>query len=736
MTAFRNTWFSSQSTTELSRTFVRMFCLFAALLVSGCKNQPAEITDLRGSGALAGTEDHLARAIATLRRADQMDQQQARAKVVSQLGQWIERQPPVDDWSVDPLYTTLPEQLRFVFRYAPLDQMQFVATDYDALSEAVWLNQISTWQMELLREQQPALFRAVDDLQTKQRNKQSEIDVVASDFNRKVDPPADGEREKLAQQLAALELEIKQIEEDLHAAEHRLKLMRVRQLFDWTVRNIQLNATNWDAELPVLGEEAKGEMTPPPGGEFHVWQSLLLGRGDAVTRARIFLLLCRQQRIDAVVLGVKSGDGGSTQREWAVGTLIDDDVYLFDADLGLPVPGPDGATVATLSQVRGHPELLQQLGTEEFPYFMTAQKLPNVIPLIDAGLESLSQRMLKIEQTLDDEQPLHLTSAPSILARRLRGADLRDAEIWQAPYRAYLFDAARQTNKQQYARFHQGMSVFQPPMQLWAGRLHHFRGQVGEPGQDDAGPTNRQRGNYTHGARYHYLACRQPEGEIESVQKELEKWFASDSTKSRAELLRQLALDMYLLGQYQQRRSALKAGDIDPAEQFFRQQLEAEVVEQNPDAAAAMRRSQTELTAAEMEDMKQIEARLSILSPTTRGWIKRLPPQVLTASDENRGTFIEHLSEVAAAAKQHATWWLGIAALEDAQFGVAVSFFQQRIAESDPDSPWAPYANGQLGRALELAGQQEKAIAFYQQDQSPQRPGSLVRAKLLAESKK
>ena len=82
--------------------------MLMCLAMLGCKQESSEITDidLRGTRALAGSQDHLARAIATLEHADQFDQSEARSKVISQLSQWIESQPPVDDWSVDPLVTT------------------------------------------------------------------------------------------------------------------------------------------------------------------------------------------------------------------------------------------------------------------------------------------------------------------------------------------------------------------------------------------------------------------------------------------------------------------------------------------------------------------------------------------------------------------------------------------------------------------------------------------------------
>jgi len=68
-------------------------------------------------------------------------------------------------------------------------------------------------------------------------------------------------------------------------------LQRAKNLFDWTVRNIQL-----DADRP-------GRVPLVP------WESLFHGRGTAVERAWVFVLLARQQGIDAALLAIEEPDG-------------------------------------------------------------------------------------------------------------------------------------------------------------------------------------------------------------------------------------------------------------------------------------------------------------------------------------------------------------------------------------------------------------------------------------------
>ena len=53
------------------------------------------------------------------------------------------------------------------------------------------------------------------------------------------------------------------------------------------------------------------------------------------------------------MLGIDQKTGRA--QEWLPAVLLDKQLYLFDTELGLPVPGPGGQGIATLAQVRGGP---------------------------------------------------------------------------------------------------------------------------------------------------------------------------------------------------------------------------------------------------------------------------------------------------------------------------------------------------------------------------------------------
>jgi tetratricopeptide (TPR) repeat protein len=83
------------------------------------------------------------------------------------------------------------------------------------------------------------------------------------------------------------------------------------------------------------------------------------------------------------------------------------------------------------------------------------------------------------------------------------------------------------------------------------------------------------------------------------------------------------------------------------------------------------------------------------------------------------------------AAKQNASFWLGVIAFDEGNYPVAIDFFSKRTLEAAPDGPWTASAQYNLGRAYEANGQLEKAIELYEDDDSQQRHGNVLRARRL-----
>jgi hypothetical protein len=213
-------------------------------------------------------------------------------------------------------------------------------------------------------------------------------------------------------------------------------LQRACNLFDWTVRNVQLEPDDQN-RIPQFP-----------------WETLLHGRGTATERAWVFILLLRQLEIDAAVLALDAGngtrdEGNKTERNlqpWCVGVLIEGNVYLFDPLLGLPIPAPNGVTLdaggrlairpASLAQVVADDKLLRRLDVDETrAYGVKAAQLTRVAALLEASPPYLSRRMKAIEPQLTGERRMVLTASPSTRARQWKDAKhIAEARLWRQPF--------------------------------------------------------------------------------------------------------------------------------------------------------------------------------------------------------------------------------------------------------------------------------------------------------------
>jgi hypothetical protein len=145
-------------------------------------------------------------------------------------------------------------------------------------------------------------------------------------------------------------------------------LGRAINLFQHVVWNVQLVASHPE-EVPLSPYEI-----------------YLVGQGTAEDRAWLFAELLRQLKIDAVIVQPQlAGEASEARRPFLVGVLLDNETYLFDPTLGLPVPtadsplasGPD-VHVATLAQVQADPALLKQFDLDpEHPYPIRPEQLQN-----------------------------------------------------------------------------------------------------------------------------------------------------------------------------------------------------------------------------------------------------------------------------------------------------------------------------------------------------------------------
>jgi hypothetical protein len=230
------------------------------------------------------------------------------------------------------------------------------------------------------------------------------------------------------------------------------KLKQAERLFDWVVRNIQLEAN--DTALPR-----------------RPWQALVYGRGTAAERAWVMAMLCRQAGIDAVILTAPTS-GGAT---WlSVGVVINNDLYLFDPRLGLPIPGPGGERVATLAQARADDAVLRQFDLDATTYPATASDLANSTVNLVADQFSLSHRASTLEERLAGEDAIRLSAAVDAMAERIQPLGAGEVRLWDEPFRSLLrqLELDEKSRIQAAAQF--VMFAWRPA--LWKARTLHFRG--------------------------------------------------------------------------------------------------------------------------------------------------------------------------------------------------------------------------------------------------------------------
>jgi hypothetical protein len=117
------------------------------------------------------------------------------------------------------------------------------------------------------------------------------------------------------------------------------------------------------------------------------------GSGTALERTYVLAALCQALDLEAFVIGDPEA-AGNPSRIWGVGVVQGDDIILFDARLGIALPGTkDVATLRELSDDAGSLKALTDLGYNVTPERVKASRLFLSIPL-----PTLAPRMKAAEE--------------------------------------------------------------------------------------------------------------------------------------------------------------------------------------------------------------------------------------------------------------------------------------------------------------------------------------------------
>ena len=237
-------------------------------------------------------------------------------------------------------------------------------------------------------------------------------------------------------------------------------------LFDWTVRNIQLDRPGADTII------------------HHPWQALMYGHGSAEDRAWVFAELCRHQQLDVVMLATLTDEG---EPQWWLSALLSEgQLHLFDSRLGLPIPSSDQESVATLAEVMEKPELLDSLsvdGAEPYPLnasmFRDSQTTRISAWTVATHLQ-LARRTAELQRLFSTEEFVTLAADDARVAADLQELEqLGDVSLWPFPFQSLVDEQnmSEDERKRAVPRF----LIFAQRPKLWKARVLHFQGDKDIP---------------------------------------------------------------------------------------------------------------------------------------------------------------------------------------------------------------------------------------------------------------
>jgi hypothetical protein len=283
-------------------------------------------------------------------------------------------------------------------------------------------------------------------------------------------------------------------------------LSRARRVFDWAMQQLQL------VPAGSLGSRQYRQAMARP------YDLLLRGMGTEADgfwaeRAWLFVVLCRQLGLDAGLITYTKGnvleplvpgpgaDGrlgtgllstaklSKQEIGWICAVLIDDKAYLFDARVGIPVPGPGGAGVATLDQALSDPSRLEAMNLPgESPYGTSRATLmasPSKLGiLIDSSRGYFDPKMKMLQRELPGKNRTILYRDPAEQRdhfAHVLGERLGEVKFWQMPLEV---ETRLFTDGQFVEATQQSLFLLRPEFPLLYARIKQLRGEIEEAVND------------------------------------------------------------------------------------------------------------------------------------------------------------------------------------------------------------------------------------------------------------
>jgi hypothetical protein len=637
------------------------------LALSGCGGS-ANVGRGPGGGQVRSTAQQrtelLVNTIKTLFRLEAYEFGQAEELVMSRLNQWLRGQTSAIPWQREPRLEELPESMQTIRGVVSLADESFLYEhDFAFLREAVWMRRIGDHvRAEMMRAES-----AKDDL-----------DIAATNLSQRTN--------------SLLKFLSDDDPEELRLAMH---------LFEWTIKNIQLEQDQWPETAAELAYKLPVNWHTP-------YETVLIGRGTASDRAWVLTLLARQQGLDVVVLGLEDTEKPGELKPWLPALVLSrqgandqaTELYLFDPALGLPVPGPDGRGIATLAQAARDDTLLRQLDLDDKrPYVAHADDIQQVAVLVESSPGYLSRRMKFLESKLAGEQRLVLSVEPDAIKATLATAKhvRPKVKLWTRPYetlqlretedqrillaaRRELYPFQELINRSAMLSSEQHPILNHPAVRLWLS-LSITRDE----------------------AKRRMLAEGIPENEADAVLSEAGKISRDDESGATAR--REDAGEYGGSHPRRERRASIRV----PLGVGRMLQLAGDF---GHESGALFYLQQATSSDAEQNDVRQ---RIMEMSADGNAAVRQqLSDQAASIVDQIRRS--DHTAKL----------WIGQIKAESGEYETAINYFT-----SWENPLWQSAVDYGLARVYEARGETAKAIQKYREDESPQRHGNLLRARRL-----
>ncbi|MDB4766226.1 hypothetical protein OAG71_00915 [bacterium] len=406
-----------------AQAVVAVLCLPLLAIVLGCNAEIDPMLKTLDANIISAKTNDISRTMDFIYADRQFDQKDFEEKVSIGLNRWANYSAQeVNEATIDnsDLVKDLLAKFEDVEAVKRIEESSFINTDPYFLQEAFWIKQIAdrVTAGEFLN-----IFEyyrlAADNFKPEEDDKTPVTSVVA-----KLHPDLDADQAK--------------------------DLTKALTLFDWTVRNIYLLPELEPSDEEIEQQRLSDAKDPIAAGvrftgtQRHPWQTLVVSRGDYVDRAKVFLMLARKAGLDAAMLTV-----GEDETPWAVGVAVNDQYYLFDTKLGLPVATETLGQIATLKQLKDNPKLLSNLDltlkeslADDTKYWVSEDDLSTLAAKVYVVPESLSPRMKGLESSLVGENRLELGAFPSKQLDKLPAVDGVEKELWDVEFETYRFRQA------------------------------------------------------------------------------------------------------------------------------------------------------------------------------------------------------------------------------------------------------------------------------------------------------